>query len=599
MLPYMKSNVKFEEKIIKTFGGINVTDKIQSGELCAAKNMSSDEYPSLAARVGRKNVVQTDNLINGVGTCDGIVYTSVSGDNKHIYLNYDGIDYEFSEYSASVDYAASRKLAALSESILIIPDNVVFWLNSRTFTSICISQTHTKETALKKFADETSGNDLLSKTSVDYVATLTHNSIECRHVGYNQGGSQTFYYSAFDSSLKAGDVITVKGIVYSDRGYNTTGYNTYCKKIKNGIVCKIKNVETVTHSTPGGTVTESVALRFDDHSIDAGGFSDVCFRSISIERGVPNLKDICAFNNRIWGISGKQIYASKLSDPSEWNDFSVDEYGTMPYASFQTSSQTEGEFTGIISYGNNIYAFKENVIHKIMGNQPDEYTLQTTVARGVGKNMGDTLSVCGDSLFYCGSDGVYIYSGRYPKRVSDKLGIHPKGISGTSDGNLYYVLCEEENEKRIYVYDAKRKIWHCQDCDSQCSCLTSIGGDVYFAYEHGILLQKPGQSVGDGEKMVRWSFKIRFDERTVDKHGISKLMLRYSLGHGASFTVRALYDDKSHSAVCGARFDEIDSGGYTLSMAVKRSLWFELKFDGIGEFKLKSIGFKSYRGSER
>jgi len=598
MLPYMKSNVKFEEKIIKKFGGINVTEKLQSGEVYQAKNMSSHDYPSLSSRVKRKIIAQKNGEINGTGTCDGIVYTYVSDDGNHIYLNYEGSDYEFSEYSASDDYTLPRKLAALSESILIIPDNVVFWVNSRTFTSICISQINNKESAVTKYSDETSGRDLTVKTTVDYVAFLYHNSIVCRKMAYTQGDSHIFYFASFDSSLKAGDVITVKGTVYSNRGASSDGYSEYCKKIKNGIECKIKSVETLTHSYPNGTLTESIALMFDDNTLDTGGFSDVRFKSVSIERGIPNLMDICAFNNRVWAISGKQLYASKLSDPSEWNDFSSDEYGTLPYASFQTSSQTEGDFTGIISYGNNIYAFKENAIHKIMGTQPDEYTVQTTVARGVGKNMGDTLSVCGDSLLYCGTDGVYTYGGRFPKRVSEELGIFPNGISGASDGDIYYLLCEESGEKIIYAYDIKRKVWHCQNCENTFSYLTASGGSVYLAGGAEILLLNPTQNDGDAERTVRWSFKIRFDEKIVDKRGISKLMLRYSLGHGASFTVRVLYDDKSRSAVCGARYDEIDSGGYSLSMPVKRSSWFELEFEGVGEFKLKSISTKAHCGSE-
>ena len=598
MLPYMRSNVKFEEKILKTFGGINVTDNAQPGELFEANNMTSKDYPCLSVRNRRKTVAETDGIINGTGTCDGIVYTYSSADGMNIYLNYDGNSYEFSGFSASSDFTMPRKLASLSDSILIIPDNVVFWINSRTFTSICISQTHNKQSALKKFDDETSGNKLLSKTNVDHVATLSHNSIKCRYVNYTQDGTQTFYYSSFDTSLKEGDVITVKGNVYSDRGYYSDGYDEYCKKIKNGFECKIKSVETVTHSTPNGPLTELVALYFEDHSIDAGGFSDVCFKTISIERGIPNLLDICSFNNRIWAISGKQIYASKLADPSEWNDFTSDEYGTMPYASFQTSSQTEGDFTGIIPYGNYIYAFKENAIHKIMGNQPDEYTVQTILTRGVGKNMGNTLSVCGDLLFYCGSDGVYSYDGGYPKKISEKLGYCPTGIGGASGAEFYYLLSENQSDRTICVYDTKRKIWHHQDCDSSFSYMISFGGNAYLAGEHRVVMLDFLNCNGNLEKDVRWNFKIRFDERLFEKRGVGKLMMRYSLGHGAYFTVRAVYDDKSRSAVCGAKYDEMDSGGYTLSMAVKRSLWFDLEFEGAGEFKLKSINVKSYRGSE-
>ncbi|MBR5506046.1 MAG: hypothetical protein IKV73_07060, partial [Clostridia bacterium] len=71
-----------------------------------------------------------------------------------------------------------------------------------------------------------------------------------------------------------------------------------------------------------------------------------------------------------------------------------------------------------------------------------------------------------------------------------------------------------------------------------------------------------------------------------------------SLGCDASFTVRAIYDDGSRGAVCGARFDEADSSGASLQLPIKRCLWFELEFSGIGKFILKSMNLKFYRGSE-
>ncbi len=598
MLPYMRSNVKFEEKIIKAFGGINVTEDSDQGELFEAENMSSKDFPALSVRPVRKIFAKTKGTINGMGTCDGIIYSFHSPDAGHIYLNYAGVDYEFSELSASADFKAKRKFAALSDNILIIPDNVVFWKNSRKFTSICVSQLHSPQTALDKFLKETDGNDLLSRNLITYVAELSHNCIECRYVGYTQGGDRMFYYSSFDTSLKAGDVITVKGEVYSDRGYGTDGYNEYLRKMKTGIECKIKSVETVTHNTPTGEITETVVLNFENHSLDTGGYPDVCFETISIERGIPNLMDICSFNNRVWAISGKQLYASKLSDASEWNDFSSDAYGTLPYASFHTSSQTDGDFTGIISYGNNVYAFKENAIHKIMGNQPDEYTIQTTVARGVGKNMGETLSLCGDLLIYCGSDGVYTYSGDFPKKISQKLMLNPAGISGASGSDVYYVLCENKGGREVLAYDVKRKTWHRQPCESDFSHMASLGGEVYLAGGQRVVKLDSDSSGEDAEKIVRWNFKIRFDGSAFCKKGVGKLMMRYSLEHGAYFTVRACYDDKSRSAVCGARYDEADSGGYTLSMPVKRCRWFVLEFEGAGDFRLKSINQKFYSGSE-
>ena len=62
--------------------------------------------------------------------------------------------------------------------------------------------------------------------------------------------------------------------------------------------------------------------------------------------------------------------------------------------------------------------------------------------------------------------------------------------------------------------------------------------------------------------------------------------------------MKAIYDDGSKGSVCGARFDEADAAGASLRLPIKRCLWVELEFSGVGKFILKSMNLKFYRGSE-
>ncbi len=596
-LPALKSNVTFEEKSIKQFGGINTTDSAKSGDLYKSINMTSADYPALSSRKRRSVLSRCKNIINGLGVFDGFIYTHCSADKNRIFLNFSGVDYEYTAYTSSADYTANRCFAALSDCLLIIPDNTIFYVNSRSFSKICVSQSFNSASAKEKFLTESGGSTLLNSSVIDYVASLDHNKITCRNISYTSSGTKTFYYSSFDTNLKSGDVITLKMTVYSERADDDAAYREYRAKMREGITLKIKDCTTVEHTVASGSISETVELIFDSNSIDTGGYRDVRIESFSIDRGMPSLSSICSFNNRIWAIAGKEIYTSKLSDPSEWNDYTVDEYGTLPYACYNTSSQTEGNFTAIIPYGNYIYAFKENVIHKIYGNAPDEYTLYTENHIGTKKGAGLCVCSCTNSIVFGSYDGIYSYSGDYPIKISEGLEIPDSLICAAANENHYYLLTKSGSDKQLYVYDLKKKLWHIQDAPEDSKFLCSHGNNVYLATSSEVI-SITDYTKDEYERYVRWEFRLRVDDKEVEKKGFGQLSIRYSLGKDATFTVRAIYDDSSLSAVCGARNDEAAGCGYKLCMPIKRCSWFDLEFCGTGDFKLKSMNLKFYRGSE-
>lgn len=595
MLPHLKS-LKREHKTIESFGGINKCCDIKSGELAYANNMCSDSYPCLSSRKERKIIAETSGTINGVGGSDNLFFTGFTENGEGIYLCYDGKNYDYTQYSSSADFTLKRSFATLADSILIIPDNVVFYTNSATFSKICVSQTRNFDTALSKFHSESADSPLLDSSTIRYIASLTHNSISARSVSYSSGGTRTFYYCNFDQNLKPGDVITVKADVYSDYAETDSVYRAYQRKMKSGITLKIKDCTTVTHTTPSGSVTETVALTFDDNTVDTGGYKNVRINVLSIERGIPNLKDICAFNNRVWGITDKEIYTSKLGDPTEWNDFSTDSYGTLPYACFTTSAQTEGIFTAICAYGNFIYAFKENSVHKVYGSSPDEYTLYTANVCGAGKNFGKTVSQCGDTLIYAGAAGIYKYSDNFPEKISENISDDIAPICASAYGGIYYLLCEENGSKYIYTYDKERHIWHRQNTNDTSLFVGTYDNTVYVAEKNRIISLNGGEGK-NAEKSVSWSFKISPEDNTFTKRAYGRLAIRYSLGKDSSFTVRALYNDGTRGAVCGAQYDETAVGGGDLYMPLRRCMKLTLEFRGTGEFLLRALKLSFHTGS--
>ncbi len=596
MLPLMKSAVRFEEKTIKQFKGINVRENYTSGEICEEVNMSSEMYPALCTRNPRSLLSPPVRNITGIGNCEGLIYTHTA-ENGKMFLNYKGTDYDFTSLTTK-SANEKRTFAALSDCIMMIPDNLIFTPSEGTFKAICVNQLASHQTASSKYSIETKGNKLSGDLSDSYIGFVSNNSITSRKLAYSSSGtSYNFYYLEFDKVLKAGDIITVKLNVKSDKAGNDDAYKEYRNKMEQGITLKIKDVKITEHKTLNGAKTETTELLFDDYAIDDGGYSDLALYEIEIERTVPALKDICSYNNRIWGITDSELRCSKLSDASEWNDFTVDSYGTLPYACFTSPAPTEGKFTSILSFGNYIYAFKENAIHKLYGDNPDEFVLKTIEVNGVSESKKLTVAKGDSAVFYCSYDGIYKFDGTGSVRISECLDDGIDFKCAGCDGKKYYAHSTQNGKEYIYVYDIKRGLWHREDSEEGIEMFCRSKNDVYASDGSMLILINPDTGEPESNK-PQWNFSVRFDEKTFEKNIFGKLSVRYSLGKDAFFTVRAIYDDGSHGAVCGAKHDEAPCGGGVMRMPLRRCTSFTLQFRGKGFFCLKSLRTQYYRGSE-
>jgi len=364
------------------------------------------------------------------------------------------------------------------------------------------------------------------------------------------------------------------------------------KKMKNGIVAKVKDIEKKYHRTPLGDIEESVNLIFDDNAIDTGGYIDTYFSDITIERKMPQSNAIASFNNRIWAVSGNKIYASKLGEADEWNDFSVDSYGTLPTSSFSASAGSDGCFTAVIPHGNYVYALKEKHIHKIYGDTPDNFTISGMDAPGALANA-DTTCVCGVNLMYVSSDGVCVLRDGYPKVISKKIGkILP--VCAASHNEKYYLLCRKATSKAIYVYDMDHDIWTEENCHESTDNLCSDGKNVYCSAE-GKLICLTDNTGMEYEKSVGWTFRLRFDSGRFSPATSLRAIAAVKLCKDSSFTVRAIYDDDTRGALCGFCYDETPNGCTNLQMPIKRDLGFYLEFKGVGDFILKRLKFNYYK----
>ena len=72
----------------------------------------------------------------------------------------------------------------------------------------------------------------------------------------------------------------------------------------------------------------------------------------------------------------------------------------------------------------------------------------------------------------------------------------------------------------------------------------------------------------------------------------------FSLKENSYFSLQPLYDDKSKGDISMVSFDKKDFDLRCVNLSLKRCNYFELLFEGKGDFTLLSIGLKHFKGSE-
>ena len=599
MLPRLSNIPVQSHTIIDGFKGINVTNTYEAGELCSCTDIDSAAYPAIGTRKKRTLHSSCDGRINGVGSHNGYFYTFYKENPSSVYLYFGGKTYNYTAYSSSDDYSARRRFAFLENAILIIPDSVIFFTDTLKFKRSEFKQSLNNGTAKEKFNKESGGSKTFTFAGNEAIGRIYSNKITSLSLKYIPGASTqyTFCPCNFSGNFEVGDTVTVKFKAFS----STVSVSTYYQdmaRLEQGYTLRIKSLAKTTYRTPAlsSAVTEVTEMVFEGNPLSiVSPYAEVNFSEVTIEKKLPPLSFVTSHNNRVWAVGANKVYASKLGDADEWNDFSTDSYGTLPSSSFSASAGTDGNFTAIIPHGNYIYAFKENHIHKIYGDTPDEYTISNLEAPGCAKD-GSTLCVCGMYLMYASHDGICVLRDGYPRIVSKKIG-YVTPICAASQGGRYYLLCQKGNGRVIYVYDLERDLWTMESCPDDTDNLCSDMSSVCFS-DGGSLVYLTPENGSEYERDVHWNFRLRFDRNRFSLNTAIRAIARINLEKNSSFTVRVIYDDDSVSAICGLCYDETKYGSAVMRLPIKRDLGFSLEFKGVGGFTLRNIRFNYYKSIE-
>ena len=583
---------------IDVFGGYNHNLRIGDGEFYDMENLTSSYYPVLAPRGKRGTYKYPEgsgdyHKPNGLITKDALCYV----DGTKLFINNKEI--------IGLDLTDSPKqLVSMGAYIIIMPDKK--YVNTKDLTDMGRIEAEFEDTEARYEMCKADGNTYAdvtkSSTAPENPSNMQYwiDTSATPHILKQYSASQSVWNQIATTYIK----ISAPNISASFKQYDgvkMTGLpnRTEFKDLEG----KVNILYGAYHDK--GDTNIGRAEGTDDYIIVVGFLdeADTYESNLRLERRMPLLDFIIESNNRLWGcrygedINGNivnEIYASKLGDFKNWECFMQ-----ISSDSYSASCGTDGQWTGAITHLGYPLFFKENYMHKVYGNYPANFQIQTTACRGVQKGCDKSLAIVNEVLYYKSRNGVCVYDGSLPSEISSAFGENTYCEAvGCGHNNKYYVSMKDSQSGKfaLFVCDTAKGLWHKEDeikVDDFCSC----DGELY-AISNGQIITMLGSGVKDTDD-VKWMAETGIIGTAIaDTKYISNIIIRMSLQVGTKVVFSIQYDS------CGAWETIYTAMGvnlhsFSIPLKPRRCDHFRLKMEGVGEARILSMTKTIEQGSDR
>ncbi len=593
-------NIDTSRNMIEIFKGYNHNLRINNGEFYDMKNLTSDHYPTLSPRRRRGSL---GKKASAVISKDNLCWV----DEEKFYIN---------NYPIEIGLNSEPKqLISMGAYVIIMPDKV--WVNTlaksgeRTWgyieNEVVITSEETTKFSMSKMDGTDIGDNIPSgDTAPENPENLSY---------WVDTSSDVHSLKQWNASTEMWSTIATTYIKISAPGIGR-GFEKYDGVFISGLK---ENTNPDLNKIDGSFVLWDVKNDTDtigDDYIVIVGLLDTCCTinaDITIKRKMPEMEYIIESGNRLWGChyglnetTGEvvnEIYASKLGDFKNWNS-----YLGVSTDSYAVSCGTDGPWTGAITHLGYPLFFKENYIHKIYGNYPANYQVQTTACRGVEKGSHKSLVIVNEILYYKGRTGICAYDGSLPQEISYRLGNrkYSDAVAG-SHGNKYYISMKDiqTQEYVLMFYDTALSMWYKTDntrVKDFCSCKYNIStsesiDELFFVDENDNLRTMFGGGEVDTNP-VEWMAETGILGTDMpDKKYISRLTVRMMLTIGARVNFFAQYDSAGSWEHLGTMTGRTLKS-FTVPIRPKRCDHLRLKIVGTGDAKIFSIVKTVEQGSD-
>lgn len=581
------------------FGGYNHNLRINDSEFYNMKNLTSTYYPVLSPRGKRGEYTAVTNP-QGMIAKDTLCYV----DNGAFYIGGKKVE----ELELTTD---AKNLVSIGAYVVIFPD--------------------------KKWVNTAAGDDGYEYGDID--ATFESGKAEVTFTLCKVDGTSYDSYSTGDTapteSLKNGQLwLDTSKSPHSLKMYSnsnstwTSIATTYIKiectgigkefEIHDGINISGLEKDVLSNDSGGNELSDTIRDQLfdingsatvwdkgEDYIVVVGILDEAVSISneLTVTRTMPKLDFVIESGNRLWGCryglsnSGEfvnEIYASKQGDFKNWNCFMG-----VSTDSYVASCGTDGVFTGAITHLGYPLFMKENFMHKVYGNYPASYQIQTTACRGVQKGCGDSLAIVNEVLYYKSRSGVMAYDGSLPMEVSRALGdvLYDSAVAA-GHGNKYYISMRDADEKyHLFVYDTAKGLWHRED-NTQVAHFCSCQNELYFIECNGKSIRAIADSKQSSVETVEWMAETGvIGVSSPDKKYISRLNISLSMAVGSRVYIYIQYDSVGQWEQVASLTGTV-LRTFSVPIRTKRSGHMRLRITGIGEAKIYSIVKTIEQGSD-
>lgn len=530
-----------QTEYLNQFLGLNRSQTVQDNEFMDMENLSSDKFPLLSSRKPRKAIpIMQTNIKAAIAPKleDDLGLTSFTGiAGKEFYYNGTVVTKD-----AEVTITDSEKcLVDFNGTILIFPDKLYY--------------SYVDGGNLKKIED---GYENVQLTFYSSTEQTTLEDTITNKITKSDGWDK--FKSGDSLTITAGENSTVEVESKYDQADDNKHISCVVSSInKNDLYVNCYN-------------RKGNKIQFKNESVTSG----------SIKKAMPDITKACVSNNRVFGIgaSGEYVYASKLGNFKNWNVFEG-----LSTDSWFSAVGTDGGFTGIVPYRGNIVLFKPNYIHQIYGDKPQNYSMPKQIGRGCID--GNSIMEVGTALYFLSYDGIYMFTGGEPQKISVALDkSYRKAVSGT-DGEKLYMSAGDGNDAELLVYDTAYNIWHKEDDLKAVDFLRY--NNYLYAFTNSAMYE-----IGTGTEPVSWSVTTKqITHDTFYKKGINNLYLRVRLN--GSLTI-FLSTDEGDFVECGTFSG---SGVKRIPVLLRSCNCYQIKIEGSGEFLLEAIEKRLYSGGRK
>lgn len=568
-------------QMIDTFRGYNHNLRVADGEFYEMENMTSDFYPVLSPR-GKRGIYKSCEGLTGIIAKDSLCYVDGSG-----FVIGD------TRVEMGLDEGTQKELVSMGAYVIIMPDKKY------------INTIEPDDRGDIEASYVSSGDVTFRLCSITGEA-ITPATVGAEAPANPANGAMWLDTSATPNALKQ----------YSESsGMWVSVASTYIRIECAGIGAKFQKYDAVEISgVKSGKLQDLNASmviwdKGPDFVVVAGIVDQVVTQtasegSVTLERRMPNMDFIVESENRLWGCryglnrkgeTVNEIYASKLGDFKNWSC-----YMGLSTDSYAASCGTDGAFTGATSYMGNPVFFKETCLHKVYGNYPANFQIQTTACRGVQKGSYRSLAVVNEVLYYKAGTAVCAYDGSIPTEISYCLGAEQyKEAVGGALGNKYYIsMLDSVGKSHLFVWDTAKKLWHRED-GFRAARMEILGGTLYAMEEGTGKIWDMTRSGDSPEDKVKWSVETgEIGLEMPDMKYLARMIIRMSLEAGTEVRIYARYDfSQDWEPLFAVRSTRLRS--FDIPVRAKRCDYMQLRIEGDGPGKIYSITKTIQQGSGR